>query len=82
MRRSKRRECVALRVGGYRVGDECVDVMREIVAAPVLGPGLSVVLEYTIGAPKQLEVGASSHDGGLPGVAAAYVIVRGRSTCG
>ena len=44
--------------------------MREIVAVPVLGEGLSVVRDGTIGAHKQLEVGAYSHGGGLPGFAA------------
>ena len=82
LRKSKRRERVALRVGADRAGEECVGVMREIVAAPMLGPSLGVVRDYTIGAPKQLEVGACSHDGGFPGFSAAYVSVRGRSTCG
>ena len=43
LRKSKRRERVALRVGADRAGDECVGVMREIVAAPMLGPSLGVV---------------------------------------
>ena len=58
-------------------GDVGVGVVGEVVAAPVVGPGLGVVLDNVVGAPGQGEVGAASNDGGLPGFAAADVSVGG-----
>ena len=62
-----------MRVGCYKVGNERVSVMREIVAAPVLGPGLRVVGDGAVCAPRKAEFSASANDCGLPRLAASDV---------
>ena len=66
-----------VRVSREGFGDVGVGVVGEVVAAPVVGPGLGVVLDIVVGARGQGEVGAASTDGGLPGFAAAGVSVGG-----
>ena len=71
-----------MRVGCYKVGNERVSVMREIVAAPVLGPGLRVVGDGAVCAPRKAEFSASANDCGLPRLAASDVGVGGGAASG
>ena len=64
-------------IGVEGVWDDVVSVVRKVGSAPVLGPGLRVVRDDTIGAANKTEVGASAYDGGLPGVSSFDVRVRG-----
>ena len=57
-------------------------MVREGVAAPMLGPRLRVVGDDAILAASELEVRAPPHNGGLPSLTATDVGVRGPTACG